>query len=66
VTHHLTLIAVFLGLALIIPLIMFLRVFRAVLTNIDSDAEARDEALAAKAAAAQQSAAGAAENKTEA
>ena len=49
-SHHLVLIGVFLVLALIIPLIMFLRVFRAVFNNIDSDAQARDDAAAAKAA----------------
>ena len=57
-SHHLVLIGVFLVLALIIPLVMFLRVFRAVFNNIDSDAQARDDAAAAKAATNQQPAEG--------
>jgi hypothetical protein len=57
-SHHLVLIGVFLVLALIIPLIMFLRVFRAVFNNIDSDAQARDEAEAAKSGTDQHSAEG--------
>lgn len=48
-SHHLLLISIFLTLALLIPLIMFLRVFRAVFNNIDSDAQARDEAQQKKA-----------------
>lgn len=55
-SHHLLLIAIFLTLALLIPLVMFLRVFRAVFNNIDSDAQARDEAQRKKAAAEQSAA----------
>lgn len=65
-SHHVFLIAVFLTLALLIPITLFFRVFRTLVTGIDASAKARDEARAkAEAGKAEQSASAAKHNDAE-